>query len=715
MTFRQRVTTKRIVWAALKLAAILPILYIHPSQASAAPTCLATGFLPDKTTPTLPFYQPFVQPANAPALFKNAPSYAGGANPFKMADNQFTLYNGFNNQAPLLGVSSWWSGNFSGIPYRGADGNLMQAATADSYAHTTMADQGNLVGMWLNSMDTDTHLAQQAGSGSLNMGCWYNTAPYASLFLDPTATVDVSFQASVFKDSTTGPDAHGQAYFDMIVRDRTCHARYPNDGCGLNLTLDFYTPAHTDATPDGSYALYQNIFPDTTGEASTPMLIAQSGIDRPSWFQKAPDSAGFQKAPFLLKNFHIQITPGGFSSFISSAKTQWPSLQHLSTNPADYDILTINVIAEGYDPCRVSNSAASIAAANAGTACPQHVQMGMAITNFKLSPSVPHQPAGPVSSFNSWASIAFVNTKHLINTMSWNPGTASYMAPVAVGTALSATNKAEAYKWGDAPRVLYLDANKHIHESYYVGGKWYDWNMSGTLQAASDPAVTLDNTNVPHVVFQSTDGHIHEFTPVSNQWVHRDITALTNAPAAAAGGAPTVTFAQNAVRLDYRTTTNHVVELFYYQNKWNAYDITAPSGAALANSDITSFVDNLGQQEVLFKNLDGNIATIHLSNNGQWLYRVVTLKPTGSIHGFAGAQSYLTYRDSNQHVHVITGTTNTGWADSDLFNVDGAVTATADPIGFTDANNLSHIIFMGTDGKYHGYLLQGQTWYFRDL
>ncbi|RZA09356.1 MAG: hypothetical protein EOP11_01955 [Proteobacteria bacterium] len=313
---------------------------------------------------TLPFIQSSIDVSRAKEVAVNYP-----------VPNKFFAYNGFSNMpafSPLLSVSSWWAGTYNGLPeLTPANRAAIQFGSGDAFGHTSMTVQDDKVGLWFNSLDTDTKLPTQAGSGSLNVGCNFLGGPTAPLFRTDSDVLDMSFETSVEYDGSQGANSHAQEYINMIIRDTKCEAAHPGGaGCGLNVNITIYV------TNNSFYANYAGMFPDATGTA--PYIIVQAGIDADStkqqWFSKAMDSASFQTTPFTVKKFHMQSSVWQFSTLLAQARV---SLPQLSPDPKDYEILTFNVIGEGYEACKDPGFVS-------GGACAQWTQLGFWVRNMKL-------------------------------------------------------------------------------------------------------------------------------------------------------------------------------------------------------------------------------------------------------------------------------------------------------------------------------------------
>ena len=115
-------------------------------------------------------------------------------------------------------------------------------------------------------------------------------------------------------------------------------------------------------------------------------------------------------------------------------------------------------------------------------------------------------------------------------------------------------------------------------------------------------------TAIPRVVYRALDGHIHELSVTSN-WSHFDITAATNAPAAA--GEP-MGYVGDVPRVVYRGVDGHIHELYLKDGQWSHFDITAATGAPTAAGEPFGYVG--GVPRVVYRGVDGHIHELYVTD-----------------------------------------------------------------------------------------------------
>ena len=168
-------------------------------------------------------------------------------------------------------------------------------------------------------------------------------------------------------------------------------------------------------------------------------------------------------------------------------------------------------------------------------------------------------------------------------------------------------------------------------------------------------------TTIPRVVYRALDGHIHELS-VTNNWSHFDITAATNAPAAA--GEP-FGYVGDVPRVVYRGVDGHIHELYLKDGQWKHFDISQATGAPTA---------------------------------------------AGNPMGYVGGVPRVVYRGVDGHIHELYVTDT--WKHFDISQATGAPTAAGDPMGYM--TNVPRVVYRGVDGYIHE-LYVTDTWKHFDL
>jgi hypothetical protein len=282
--------------------------------------------------------------------------------------------------------------------------------------------------------------------------------------------------------------------------------------------------------------------------------------------------------------------------------------------------------------------------------------------------------------------------------------------------------------------VNFVGTDNHIHELYY-DSQWHHNDLTLLAKAPSvSPSSHIDGyqtefNSQQHVNFIGTDNHVHELY-YTNSWNHNDLTAITKAPAAAAGspidGYETTFNSQQHV--NYLGTDNHVHELYYNGSSWGHNDLTALSGAPAASpaSSIDGYpTDYNKQQHVNF--LDGNNHVHELYYDGSsWKNNDLTALAGAPVAARGSAlDGYETAFNGQEHVNFV-GTDNhihelyydgSSWKHNDLTALTKAPTAAPGTSvdGYaTTFNNQQHINFRGTDDHVHE-LYYDSSWHHNDL
>ena len=137
-------------------------------------------------------------------------------------------------------------------------------------------------------------------------------------------------------------------------------------------------------------------------------------------------------------------------------------------------------------------------------------------------------------------------------------------------------------------RVYFLDANYHVNELAWMGGRWVN---TGDLTARTGAAAAAAGSAVPcyavadhamRVYFLDANYHVNELAWMGGRWVNTgDLTARTGA-AAAAADSPLSCYAvaDFAMRVYFLDANYHVNELAWMGGRWvNTGDLTAAASA----------------------------------------------------------------------------------------------------------------------------------------
>ena len=128
------------------------------------------------------------------------------------------------------------------------------------------------------------------------------------------------------------------------------------------------------------------------------------------------------------------------------------------------------------------------------------------------------------------------------------------------------------------------------------GGTSGSWNVNDLTAATNAPAAagdpdgyefTANGTSGMHVVYRGVDNDIHELYWQNGAWGVNDLTAATDAPAAA-GDPNGFTFTANGtsgMHVVYRDADDDIHELYWQNGAWGVNDLTAATDAPAAAGD----------------------------------------------------------------------------------------------------------------------------------
>lgn len=649
--------------------------------------CMAIGGASiDQSTsarPLLPFYQPSVDQSSIDQVVQSPPNYPGY--------NRFTVWDAWDTGNPsLLPITTWSLGTYTGLTST-APLSSFQHGHTDSYGYSGVQATGRDVGLWLNSMDPTAHLYN--GSNSLNVGCWYGAAPYAKVFPSAAHQLDVSFNAGVAYDGSVG-GASGLAYFEFIAVDESNQCIVNGRPCQFTFQVAYYS-----RNPDEAAA--QNIHGDATDTTSFP--IAQLGINSPTWIHRiaGDGSSDFRLSTFSPNYFHFRVSSAEFMSVVGAVSKQY-GYGSLSSNPLEYAITLLGVNGEVYAP---ANS---------------HGQLGLTISNLRVTSTVPHQAQGTPGVFNApEAMIVYgggTGVAAFTSAVGSQPDTWSALTPT------SPQGDVSGYVASGAARVVYLDSSRHVREIYRVNGAWSDWDMSSNLglsNAYSDPKPFADGAGNAQVVYRDEAGSVHLLALGQGGWSHTNIigSSMPSSPAAAIGS-PMGYLAAGAPRVVYRGSGNQVIELFLFNGEWNQWQMTGGESDGTAYSDPQGYVDAAGSPRVVYRDMAGDVHELRMDSSG-WHHSDITSitgapAAIGNPRGFvAGNASRVIYRGTDQHIHELVWW-NGAWVHNDLSSTRGAVSAQGDPVGLVGGDGVVRVEYVGTDGQLHEFYYSS-GWHHRDL
>ncbi len=670
-------------------ACVAPTCIAPSSPATLGPLdCMALGWA-GAARPSLPFYAPSVTAATVDEVVTSA----------FPATNRYLVDDGFAGMRPMVPVGSWVMGQYTGLP-RVDPVTDSQRGPVDAFGHSGVEARGTTVGLWLNSMDPEE--VAYAGSSSINVGCWYQTGPFAPIFPSLAHVLDVSFVAGVATDASTGR-GQAQAYFQLIATDQSgrCGAR-----CTFSYTVNFYSHTASNATSN-------DVTPDATGTLGT-MPLAGSGLSAVGWIDRMGDSIGYQTAPFAPGRVHFRMSPAQLLAIRARVVDRFPAHAVLSTNPLDYGVQLLNVNGETYDPCK---DPSHIAPCTAGA----HAQLGMSVEGFNVRSFVPHVAAGaPFGVEADGAAVLYRDITGHVALFDEVPGTAGWRTsvlsteavlagdPSAVGVPVSSGARPHA-----GLQVFFRDTAGGVDELSRLGAGWGLTPLA--TNAASDPVPFLDEDGVARVVYRDTTSQVEEIVLAPTGTTTRALTRAT-ADAASPNGTPSGFRVGCTTSVVYRDARNHV-RLVPRSGPIQDLSVTASANAD-AYSDPQGFVDAAGRANVVYRDIQG---AVHLltQDESSWLHADLTASlgaapSLGSPHPIVGGCTpRIVYQGVDHHVHVLTATGG-AWSHADLSTVRGAQPTSDDPRGYVSSNGVVRIVYRGGDARLHE-LYGGPAWIHRDL
>ncbi|BBZ40228.1 hypothetical protein MCNS_32910 [Mycobacterium conspicuum] len=215
-------------------------------------------------------------------------------------------------------------------------------------------------------------------------------------------------------------------------------------------------------------------------------------------------------------------------------------------------------------------------------------------------------------------------------------------------------------------------------------GAWQTQDLSALTNA---PAAALGGIagyisqpdNTQHVLYANTAGHIVDLSRDGIGWHFKDLSAAASAPLSrldVAGYA--FQRAQHAV---YLSTEHHIEDLWWDQSGTHVEDLTALTGSPLSSDAITGYgFEGQGTQHVFYRGWpDDQLHELWWDAKG-WHYNDLAAV-TGSVmvdlgshpegYVFQGTQ-HVFYRDEGAgHMHELSSDAN-GWHNNDLTAATGA-------------------------------------------
>lgn len=299
--------------------------------------------------------------------------------------------------------------------------------------------------------------------------------------------------------------------------------------------------------------------------------------------------------------------------------------------------------------------------------------------------------------------------------------------------------------------ILYLDANSHLNQLYYLmGTTWLPQDLTGsfggnTPNANSSLTSFIDGSTPAgqHVFYLDSNQHLNQlyYPGTGTTWIAQDLTAsyASGLPTAASGSWLASFFLpmDGSEHVFYLDGSNNLVQ-FYYPGTgttWTLQPLSVFGGNTPASgSALVAFADNNSGEHVVYLDSNGHINQLYYPGTGTaWIPQDLTATAGGNTPAttsnltayldFTGGQ-HIAYEDSNQHINQIfyIPTSNT-WMAQDVTATQGGNTPASNSHLASYVDNLSglgggeHIVYL--DGSQHVnqlyYPATGTTWFPQDL
>jgi len=270
--------------------------------------------------------------------------------------------------------------------------------------------------------------------------------------------------------------------------------------------------------------------------------------------------------------------------------------------------------------------------------------------------------------------------------------------------------------------VVYRGIDGHIYELWWQDG----WNVNDLTAATNAPAAagnpngymfTANGVSGMHVVYRGADNHIHELYWQDGDWNVNDLTIATNAPAAA-GDPNGYVFTANGVsgmHVVYRGFDDDIHELYWQNGDWSVNDLTAATNAPAAAGDPNGYVftvNGVSGMHIVYRGFDDDIHELYWQN-GDWSVNDLTATtnapaaagdPNGYVFTANGVSGmHVVYRGADDDIHELYWQ-NGDWSLNDLTAATNAPAAAGDPDGYAfTANGVSgmHVVYLGADNDIH--------------
>jgi hypothetical protein len=309
-------------------------------------------------------------------------------------------------------------------------------------------------------------------------------------------------------------------------------------------------------------------------------------------------------------------------------------------------------------------------------------------------------------------------------------------------------------------QIFYLDANSNLNRVYFIGGiAWGSQNLTGTYGGSTpnaNSALTsfVDASGGEHIFYVDANNSLNQmyYPGTGTTWYPQNISGVFGG--AGVGNVSLASFYDpfdNSQHVFYIANTvlqptNPIaggpgptapVWQFYYPGNgttWIAQNLsdTYSADAALANSQVTAFLDILGGEHVVYQNSTGQIDQLYYPGSGTvWIPQNLTslyasgstapVSPSG-LTSFVDPQGsqHVVYIDANQNIAQLVYILGTSfWVPQNLTTLAGGSNAGtgSNLASYFDVSGGQHIVYVDGSGNigqlyYPGF---GTSWSSQNL
>jgi len=331
------------------------------------------------------------------------------------------------------------------------------------------------------------------------------------------------------------------------------------------------------------------------------------------------------------------------------------------------------------------------------------------LTTLVSAPQAFSDPTGYAFEANGTRHLTYAATDQHVHELWWNiSGWHHKDLTIAAGVSTGCQNLAIGYVLFGAQHVIYF--GQSVDELWCDNGDYRGWRHVDLESAAG---VVVGTTGRPigypflsrgtqHVNFVDFGGgDIHELWWDNMGWRHRDLTAITGAPASTSSPTGWAFDAQGTQHVTYVGSDLHVHELWWNTSGWHHNDLTSATGApdAQPNRNTNAYVFAAqGTQHVNFVGVDAHVHELWWDSSG-WHHNDLTSATGAPLtndvaagYMLSGTQ-HVVFRGVDTHVHELWWDSS-GWHHNDLTMATASPPGGGSPTGFGfEAYGSQHVIY----------------------